>query len=104
MSIDAHYFFLGELTIFIKSPGIYILGKFLSKLKNREEFEGGLEKRKGKEEKKEKSDKTHVNIVAESANLTHFQSFHPDVCLSSSFLLRIGVRPSRTHHNKLRCI
>ena len=49
--------------------GIYILaissilgGKFLSKLKNREEFEGGLEKRKGKEEKKEKSDKTHVKI------------------------------------------
>ena len=39
--------------------------KFLSQLKNREEFEGGLEKRKGKggkEEKKEKSDKTHVKI------------------------------------------
>ena len=29
-------------------------GGFLSKLKNRKEFEGGLEKRKGKEEKKEK--------------------------------------------------
>ena len=40
---------------------IYIL----STLKNREEFERGLEKRKGKggkEEKKEKSDKTHVKI------------------------------------------
>ena len=35
-------------------------GEFLFKLKNREEFEGGLEKRKGKEEKEEKSDKTHV--------------------------------------------
>ena len=38
---------------------------FLSKLKNREEFEGGLEKRKGKgwkRRKKEKSDKTHVKI------------------------------------------
>ena len=35
-------------------------GHFLSKVKNREEIEGGLEKRKGKggkEEKKEKSDK-----------------------------------------------
>ena len=31
-------------------------------LKNREEFEGGLEKRKGKEGKKEKSDNTHVKI------------------------------------------
>jgi len=39
--------------------------EFLSKLKNREEFKGGLEKRKGKggkEENKEKSDKTHVKI------------------------------------------
>ena len=56
---------MGELTIFIKSPGIYILGKFLSKMKNREEFEVGLEKRKGKggkRRKKEKSDKTHVKI------------------------------------------
>ena len=38
----------------------------MSKLKNREEFEGGLhEKRKGKgggEKKKEKSDKTYVRI------------------------------------------
>jgi len=53
--------------------GIYILAipppwggeEFLSKLKNREEFKGGLEKRKGKggiEENKEKSDKTHVKI------------------------------------------
>ena len=44
--------------------GIYNLailgGNFLSKLKNGKEFEGGLhEKRKGKEEK---SDKTHVKI------------------------------------------
>ena len=39
--------------------------KFLSQLKNGEEFEGGLEKRKGKGEKrrkKEKSDKIHVKI------------------------------------------
>ena len=39
--------------------------QFLSKVKNREEFERGLEKGKengGKEEKKEKSDKTHVKI------------------------------------------
>ena len=37
----------------------------MSKVKNREEFEGGLEKRKekgGKRRKKEKSDKTHVEI------------------------------------------
>ena len=43
---------------------IYILA-ILSKLKNREEFEGGHEKRKGKggeRRKKEKSDKTHVKI------------------------------------------
>ena len=52
---------MGELTIFIKSPGIYILGKFLSKLKNREEFEVGLGKG-GKRRKKEKSDKTHIKI------------------------------------------
>ena len=38
--------------------GMYILA-ILSKLKNREEFEGGKEKG-GKEEKKEKSDKTHL--------------------------------------------
>ena len=40
-------------------------GFFLSKLKNREEFEGGLEKRKGKGEKRrkiEKSENTHVKI------------------------------------------
>ena len=50
--------------------GIYILaipppGKILSKVKNREEFEGRLEKRKGKggkRRKKEKSAKTHVKI------------------------------------------
>ena len=39
--------------------------EFLFRLKNREEFEGGLEKRKGKEgkeENKEKSDKKHVKI------------------------------------------
>ena len=43
------------------TPGIYILafppplgGCFLSKLKNREEFEGGLEKRKRKGGKEEK--------------------------------------------------
>ena len=39
-------------------------GKFVSKLNNREEFEGGLEKRKrGKKKKKEKRDKTHVKIL-----------------------------------------
>ena len=53
---------MGELTIFIKSPGIYILGKFLSKMKNREEFEVGLEKRKGKGRKRIKNDKTYVEI------------------------------------------
>ena len=37
-------------------------GAFLSNVKNREEFEGGLEKRKGKEGEKKKSDKTHVKI------------------------------------------
>ena len=53
----------------IHARDIYILaiipsrgGGFLSKLKAREEFEGGLEKRKGKEEKKEKSDKIHYEI------------------------------------------
>ena len=44
----------------------YMFWPFLSKLKNREEFEGGLhEKREGKRwerKKKEKSDKTHVKI------------------------------------------
>ena len=36
----------------------------LSKVKNRDEFEGGLEKRKGKggTRRKKKSDKTHVKI------------------------------------------
>ena len=48
---------MGELTIFIKSPGIYILGKFLSKMKNREEFEVGLEKRKGKGGRRKKENK-----------------------------------------------
>ena len=43
------------------NEGICILGGFLSKLKNREEFEGGLrEKGRGKgRKKKEKSYKTH---------------------------------------------
>ena len=51
----------------VSGTGIYILAispQFLSQLKSREEFEGGLEKRKdkgGKEEKK-KSDKIHVKI------------------------------------------
>ena len=43
----------------------FLSENFLSKLKNREEFEGGLEKGKGnggKRSKKEKSDKTHVKI------------------------------------------
>ena len=42
------------------------MGGIFFKVKNREEFEGGLEKRKGKgkkrRKKKEKSDKTHVKI------------------------------------------
>ena len=50
----------------VSGTGIYILAispQFLSQLKSREEFEGGLEKGKGKggeRRKKEKSDKTHV--------------------------------------------
>jgi len=57
----------------MSKSGIYIFwpfapppweGEFLSKLKNREGFEGGLEKRKGKggKRRKKKSDKTHVKI------------------------------------------
>ena len=34
----------------------------MSKLKNREEFEGGHGKKEGKRRKKEKSDKTNVKI------------------------------------------
>ena len=44
---------------------ILLQGRFFSKLQNREEFEGGLEKRKGKggkEEKQLKCGKTHVKI------------------------------------------
>ena len=61
----------GKLTRspFNKQTKKYIFWPFppllLSKLKNREEFKGGLEKRKGKEgerRKKEKSGKTHVKI------------------------------------------
>ena len=41
-------------------------GEFLSKLKNRKEFEGGLHvkgrRQKGGKEEKEESDKTHVKI------------------------------------------
>ena len=40
-------------------------GKFLSTVKNGEEFKGGIEKRKekgGKRRNKEMSDKTHVKI------------------------------------------
>ena len=47
------------------------MGKFLSKLKNREKFEGGLhEKRKGKggERRKKKSDKKHFEIPLRSFN------------------------------------
>ena len=57
----------------VKRTGIYILaisptwggGQFMSQLKTREEFEGGLKKRAGngeKRRKKEKSDKIHVKI------------------------------------------
>ena len=56
--------------------GIYILaisppgGVFLSKLKNREEFEGGLEKRKGKEgkRKKKKSKNTFMKLKNRKKN------------------------------------
>ena len=41
--------FVTFLNLFILFQG-YIFWPFLSKLKNREEFEGGLEKRKGKGE------------------------------------------------------
>ena len=41
---------IGSFISIHDKPGIYIL----SKLKNREEFEGGLEERKGKGEEKEK--------------------------------------------------
>ena len=55
-------------------------GEFLSKMKNREEFEGGLhEKRKGKggkRRKKEKSDKTPVKIPFWSLTLG-IESFPP---------------------------
>ena len=45
----------------------YNMGKFLSQfLKYREEFEGGLEKRKGKEEKKEKNDKHTLKYLYEA--------------------------------------
>ena len=57
-----------NILAFSTSPGG---GDFLSKLKNREEFERGLEKEKekgGKEENKEKSDKTHVKIPLWSLN------------------------------------
>ena len=50
------------------STGIYILA-ILSKLKNRDEFEGGLhDKKKGKggKKKKEKSDKIHVKYLYEA--------------------------------------
>ena len=46
--------------------GIYNSDFFWSKLRNREEFEGGLhQKRKGEgvKKKKEKSDKTHDKII-----------------------------------------
>ena len=57
--IFAEFWILPEFRTKKKKP----LGEFLSKLKNREEYEGGLEKRKGKggkRRKNEKSDKTHV--------------------------------------------
>ena len=47
-------------------------GGFLSKLKNRKEFEGGLHvkgrRQKGGKEEKEESDKTHVKIPLWSSN------------------------------------
>ena len=51
------------------------MGKFLSKVKNREEFEGGLEKRERKREKKrknEESDKRHVKIKKIHKNREEF--------------------------------
>ena len=41
-------------------------GEFLSKVKNREEFEGGLEKRKGKEEKKKRVIKHMLKYLYEA--------------------------------------
>ena len=41
-------------------------GNFLSQLKNREEFEGGLEKRKGKEENKERVIKHTLKYLYEA--------------------------------------
>ena len=41
-------------SLIVGYAGICILAIFLSKVKNREEFEGGLEKRKEKGEKKKK--------------------------------------------------
>ena len=43
-------------TCLTNTAGIYILA-ILSKVKNREEFEGGLEKRKGKGGKRRKKEK-----------------------------------------------
>ena len=43
-------------------------GLFLSKLKNREEFEGGLHEKGREKGGKEKSDKTHVEIPLCSLN------------------------------------
>ena len=57
----------GNIYCFGFQSGKYIFcpPNFLSKLKNREEFEGGLEKGRekgGKEEKEVKSDKAHFKI------------------------------------------
>jgi len=51
-----------KISLIHNKPGIYILaipppGGFLSKVKNREELEGGLEKRKGKGGKRRKKRK-----------------------------------------------
>ena len=51
------------------NAGIYIFWPFVSKLNNREEFEGGLEKRKekgGKEEKKKRVIKYTLKYLYEA--------------------------------------
>ena len=60
-----NFTFVLSRDIYSGHPPHHGMGEILSKLKNREEFEGGLEKKEGKRgerRKKEKSDKTHVKI------------------------------------------
>ena len=64
---------------------------FLSKLKNREEFEGGLEKRKGKEEEKRKE----INISITSFN--HQTYYRVGVHIADvSYFVREGTQLDRS--------